>query len=74
LEDQSRLRADVPSATAISPGRVARGHLDRFPHHAEILSITGRSYRLTDQTAPGDRAAGTELVGKDLVQQKTACQ
>ena len=31
---------DVPSATAI---------LDRFLHHAEIITITGRSYRLKDR-------------------------
>jgi hypothetical protein len=30
----------VPSATAI---------LDRFLHHAEIITITGRSYRLKDR-------------------------
>ena len=32
---------DVPAATAI---------LDRFLHHAEIVTITGRSYRLKDRT------------------------
>lgn len=37
LEDWGKLLGDVPSATAI---------LDRFLHHAEIISITGRSYRL----------------------------
>ncbi len=37
LEDWGKLLGDVPSATAI---------LDRFLHHAEILQITGRSYRL----------------------------
>ena len=31
---------DVPAATAI---------LDRFLHHAEIIHITGRSYRLKDR-------------------------
>jgi len=31
---------DVPAATAI---------LDRFLHHAEIVAITGKSYRLKDQ-------------------------
>jgi hypothetical protein len=30
----------VPSATAI---------LDRFLHHAEVITITGKSYRLRDQ-------------------------
>jgi DNA replication protein DnaC len=37
LEDWGKLIGDVPSATAI---------LDRFLHHAEIVSITGKSYRL----------------------------
>ena len=36
------LLRDVPSATAI---------LDRFLHHAEIIAITGRSYRLKDKGA-----------------------
>jgi DNA replication protein DnaC len=42
LEDWGKLIGDVPSATAI---------LDRFLHHAEIISITGRSYRLRNQAA-----------------------
>ena len=42
LEDWGKLLGDVPSATAI---------LDRFLHHAEILTITGRSYRLKDRAA-----------------------
>ena len=37
LEDWGKLIGDVPSATAI---------LDRFLHHAELITITGRSYRL----------------------------
>jgi DNA replication protein DnaC len=37
LEDWGKLIGDVPSATAI---------LDRFLHHAEVVSITGKSYRL----------------------------
>ena len=41
-EDWGKLIGDVPSATAI---------LDRFLHHAEVVSITGRSYRLRNQTA-----------------------
>ena len=40
LEDWGKLIGDVPSATAI---------LDRFLHHAEIIAITGRSYRLRNQ-------------------------
>jgi len=45
LEDWGKLVGDVPSATAI---------LDRFLHHAEIVSITGKSYRLRNQAAKGD--------------------
>lgn len=40
LEDWGKLLGDVPSATAI---------LDRFLHHAEIITITGKSYRLKDR-------------------------
>ncbi len=42
LEDWGKLIGDVPSATAI---------LDRFLHHAEIIQITGNSYRLRNQAA-----------------------
>ena len=45
LEDWGKLIGDVPSATAI---------LDRFLHHAEIISITGKSYRLRNQKTPAD--------------------
>jgi DNA replication protein DnaC len=37
LEDWGKLVGDVPAATAI---------LDRFLHNAELINITGRSYRL----------------------------
>jgi hypothetical protein len=40
VEEWGKLIGDVPAATAI---------LDRFLHHAEIIQITGRSYRLKDQ-------------------------
>ena len=43
LEDWGKLIGDVPSATAI---------LDRFLHHAEIVTITGKSYRLRNKTEP----------------------
>lgn len=43
LEDWGKLLGDVPAATAI---------LDRFLHHAEIITITGRSYRLKDRASP----------------------
>jgi DNA replication protein DnaC len=40
LEDWGKLVGDVPSATAI---------LDRFLHHAELIQISGKSYRLRQQ-------------------------
>lgn len=40
LEDWGKLIGDVPAATAI---------LDRFLHRAEIVTITGKSYRLKDK-------------------------
>lgn len=40
LEEWGKLIGDVPAATAI---------LDRFLHHADIIEITGRSYRLKDK-------------------------
>jgi DNA replication protein DnaC len=39
LEDWGHLLADVPTAGAI---------LDRFLHHAKMIAITGRSYRVKD--------------------------
>jgi DNA replication protein DnaC len=45
LEDWGKLIGDVPSATAI---------LDRFLHHAEVVQISGKSYRLRHQ----ERGAG----------------
>lgn len=42
LEDWGKLVGDVPSATAI---------LDRFLHHAVVIAITGKSYRLRQQAA-----------------------
>lgn len=45
LEDWGKLIGDVPSATAI---------LDRFLHHAEIVTINGKSYRLRNHKPPAD--------------------
>ena len=42
LEDWGKLLGDVPSATAI---------LDRFLQHAEIITITGKSYRLKGRSS-----------------------
>ncbi len=47
LEDWGKLIGDVPSATAI---------LDRFLHHAEIIQITGKSYRLRQAGRSGKEA------------------
>jgi DNA replication protein DnaC len=50
LEDWGKLVGDVPSATAI---------LDRFLHHAEVITITGKSYRLRDRAARASDPAET---------------
>ena len=42
LEDWAKLMGDAPAATAV---------LDRFLQHAQIISITGRSYRLQKHPA-----------------------
>jgi len=42
IEEWGKLIGDVPAATAI---------LDRFLHHAQVIAITGRSYRLKDRAA-----------------------
>ena len=39
IEEWGKLVGDVPAATAI---------LDRFLHHAQVIAITGKSYRLKD--------------------------
>lgn len=41
IEDWGKLLGDVPAASAI---------LDRFLHHAQTIPISGRSYRLQNQT------------------------
>jgi DNA replication protein DnaC len=51
LEDWGKLIGDVPSATAI---------LDRFLHHAEIIKITGKSYRLRNQNGQAAEAVPAE--------------
>ena len=53
LEEWGKLIGDVPAATAI---------LDRFLHHAEIVNITGRSYRLKDRQAEnnGEQKSGAK--------------
>jgi DNA replication protein DnaC len=44
LEDWGKLIGDVPAATAI---------LDRFLHNAEVIAITGKSYRLRNRSGAG---------------------
>jgi DNA replication protein DnaC len=51
LQDWGKLIGDVPSATAI---------LDRFLHHAEMISITGRSYRLQHPGRAPDQTNDSE--------------
>jgi DNA replication protein DnaC len=68
LEDWGKLVGDVPSATAI---------LDRFLHHAEVIAITGRSYRLrnraTDsmETPTGPKPANAPISAAGSDEQKT---
>jgi DNA replication protein DnaC len=51
LEEWGKLIGDVPSATAI---------LDRFLHHAETVTITGKSYRLKDKAKASTNRACKE--------------
>ena len=62
LEDWGKLIGDVPSATAI---------LDRFLHHAEIIQITGKSYRLRNQ-AGGEKGSSMEPASTDPADSKPA--
>jgi DNA replication protein DnaC len=48
LEDWAKLIGDVPAATAI---------LDRFLQHAQIISITGKSYRLRKGSRDAEESA-----------------
>jgi DNA replication protein DnaC len=50
LDDWGKLIGDVASATAI---------LDRFLHHAEIIQITGKSYRLRQPGRPSSEGQGS---------------
>ena len=56
LEDWGKLLGDVPAATAI---------LDRFLHHAEIITITGRSYRLRNQAGKDGQSAENDQPSKE---------
>lgn len=48
LQEWGKLIGDVPSATAI---------LDRFLHHADVIPIAGKSYRLRNQQARAELSA-----------------
>ena len=54
IEDWGKLIGDVPSATAI---------LDRFLHHAIVLPINGKSYRMKE--AAGVEAVEEKSAGKE---------
>jgi len=64
LEDWGKLIGDVPAATAI---------LDRFLHNAEVIAITGRSYRLRNHAeAKPANAAAPEPAAKQQGRRSTA--
>jgi DNA replication protein DnaC len=69
IEEWGKLIGDVPAATAI---------LDRFLHHAQVIAITGRSYRLKDRAAKqagkltGEE--GTAATEQKPRKQKDPCQ
>jgi DNA replication protein DnaC len=54
LEDWGKLLGDVPSASAI---------LDRFLHHAEIVTFQGRSYRLRNRLGDDSRPGSDPVAG-----------
>jgi len=59
LEEWGKLIGDVASASAI---------LDRFLHHAELIQITGRSYRLGNrEKSPKDTKAPTGSTADEKV-------
>ncbi len=58
LQDWGKLIGDVPAATAI---------LDRFLHHADILKITGKSYRLRNRAAGDETVSPSDAPQQDSV-------
>jgi DNA replication protein DnaC len=56
LEDWGKLLGDVPAATAI---------LDRFLHNAEVITITGKSYRLRNRTTKEPQPAEAVACGDE---------
>jgi len=55
IEDWGKLLGDAPTAGAI---------LDRFLHHSEIITITGRSYRLRHRNENSKPAGNRPQVGR----------
>jgi len=55
LEDWGKLLGDVPSATAI---------LDRFLHHADLIELKGKSYRLNHRSAVNNADDANDASGK----------
>lgn len=51
IEDWGKLLRDLPAATAI---------LDRFLHHAEVVEIHGKSYRMKDRGQPKKNAGDSK--------------
>jgi DNA replication protein DnaC len=62
LEDWGKLIGDVPSATAI---------LDRFLHHAELIQIAGKSYRLRNRVRPDDPSESDQEQPKSKAAEKS---
>jgi DNA replication protein DnaC len=62
IEEWGKLLSDVPAASAI---------LDRLLHHAEVIPITGRSYRLQDSA---NERASRKQKPKSSSQHQTANQ
>lgn len=56
LEDWGKLLGDVPAATAI---------LDRFLHNADVIAISGKSYRLRNRSAKDRPPTDTAACGED---------
>ena len=69
LEEWGKLIGDLPSATSI---------LDSLPHHAEIITLKGRSYRLKDRAGKAEAAteetAAEEAVVQSEREEKAACR
>ena len=64
LEEWGKLIGDLPTATAI---------LDRLLHRAEIIQITGKSYRLKDRARKQEDRKEEDRKKKDEIKEE-ACQ